>query len=168
MNFHDSFNSQQNVIGSPQQYHDKLTQFKNDHMYMQNASMEQITTPQVLHTMPEDRQATHRENGGSNRVIQTGILQHQSSIGSQGSQNTSFRVENRRARPKIIKNVVDRGNIFFSKQANMVDSSQKRHRTQIASQGAEFSMVSANDQINNKTTIDPENDNSLIIPNTKD
>ena len=29
-------------------------------------------------------------------------------------------------------------------------------------------MVSANDQINNKTTLDPEDTNSLIVPNQKD
>ena len=39
---------------------------------------------------------------------------------------SSFRVENRRARPKIVQNVIDQGNAFFSKQANILHTSQKR------------------------------------------
>lgn len=72
------------------------------------------------------------------------------------SPNTSFRVENRRARPKIAKNVTDRGNMFFSQQANILNSSQKRHRRQIASQGNEFCLK----QHMNSSIIhekDPEN-----------
>ena len=38
----------------------------------------------------------------------------------------AFRVENRRARPKIVQNVNDQGNAFFSKQANIINTSQKR------------------------------------------
>lgn len=50
--------------------------------------------------------------------------------------NSSFRVENRRARPMIIKNSVDRGTMFFSQQANSISSSQhNRRRREIASQG---------------------------------
>jgi len=45
-----------------------------------------------------------------------------------GMNGPSFRVENRRARPKIVKNVNDRGNKFFANQAHMASSSQKRHR----------------------------------------
>lgn len=37
-----------------------------------------------------------------------------------------FRVENKRARPKIVKNVQDQGNLFFSQQAN--NSAQLRRR----------------------------------------
>ena len=51
--------------------------------------------------------------------------------------NSQFRVENRRAHPKIVnvKNCQDQGNMFFSQQANFLNSSQKRHRREVVSQG---------------------------------
>ena len=42
---------------------------------------------------------------------------------SAGYNHGSFRVENRRARPKIVQNVVDQGNAFFSKQASILHTS---------------------------------------------
>ena len=78
------------------------------------------------------------------------------------SPNTSFRVENRRARPKIAKNVTDRGNMFFSQQANILNSSQKRHRRQIASQGNEFCLKQ---HMNSSIIHEQDPDNSTFESN---
>ena len=106
--------------------------------------MEFINRPYSLLKAPEDRQASHRDQDPT-RFANNSMLQHQNSLSSEPINNTSFRVENRRAKPKIIKNPADRGNIFFVKQSSNVNSQQKQHRRQIASQGAEFSLQSAND-----------------------
>ena len=59
----------------------------------------------------------------------------------------SFRVENRRARPKIVQKnnsggVLDQGVAYFSKQACILNSTQKKprqnHRRGISSPGTEF------------------------------
>jgi len=60
--------------------------------------------------------------------------------------NGSFRVENRRARPKIVQNVLDLGNAFFSKQASILNSSQKHHRRGVSSPGTEALFLIKNDQ----------------------
>ena len=65
----------------------------------------------------------------------------------------SFRVENRRARPKIVQNLNDQGNAFFSKQANILNTSHKRHRRGVSSPGTEFLFLSKNEQILNKSAI---------------
>lgn len=46
-------------------------------------------------------------------------------------------MENRRARPKIVQNVVDQGNAFFIKQANILNTSHKRHRRGVSSPDTE-------------------------------
>ena len=83
---------------------------------MQNASMEQISMPYILQKFPEERQVTHRDLTQNQDAMNAMIKIKEENFNSSNQTNdTSFRVENRRARPKIIKNVADRGNIFFSK-----------------------------------------------------
>ena len=89
-------------LSSPQT--DKMNWLSNPNV--QNSSILQNNTTLSNPTIGGDRQASHRtddQNQASQVVFQ-----------SNNSPNTSFRVENRRARPKIAKNVADRGNMFFS------------------------------------------------------
>ena len=126
---------------------------------MQNGSILQSNSTLSNPTIG-DRQASHRtdEPNQSSQVI----------FQSNNSPNTtSFRVENRRARPKIAKNIADRGNMFFSQQANILNSSQKRHRRQIASQGADFSVMNKKDNINASLTHDRDPD-PLTFESNKD
>ena len=70
------------------------------------------------------------------------------------SLNSSFRVENRRARPKIVQNVhMDQGNQFFSKQANILNTSHKRHRRGVSSPGTEFLFLNNNEKMMNQSAI---------------
>ena len=73
--------------------------------------------------------------------------------------NNSFRVENRRARPKIVqKNVLDQGTAFFSKQANILNTSHKRHRRGVSSPGTEFLFLGKGDQILNQSLMNHASD----------
>jgi len=62
-------------------------------------------------------------------------------------------VENRKARPKIVQNAFDQGTAFFSKQANILNSSQKRHRRGVSSPGTEFLFLNSNEHILNQSAI---------------
>ena len=91
----------------------------------QKGSVDNFLGPQLrdLTIQEHTQQPTHRTDG-NNSVSQF----HHNHSNSQGANvlhqaNSSFRVENRRARPKIIQNVVDQGNAFFSKQANILNTS---------------------------------------------
>lgn len=92
----------------------------------------------------------------SNKLLQPRNASHrlepESSVNNQDGQ---FRVENRRAKPKIVKNVQDQGNIFFSQQANIANSSQKRHRRDVSSQG--FNNYKHFESTNKEPTGDPAN-----------
>ena len=75
------------------------------------------------------------------------------SVTANSLHSSSFRVENRCARPKIVQNVIDQGNAFFSKQANILNTSHKRHRRGVTSPGTEFLFLSKNEQILNQSSI---------------
>ena len=114
----------------------------------------------------EQQQNTHRTvdgmggAGGGNSGVSNFHHNHSKSqghaVGQQPQQhvlNSSFRVENRRARPKIVQNVVDQGNAFFSKQASIINSSHKCHRRMVSSPGTEFLFLNKNENILNNSAI---------------
>jgi hypothetical protein len=72
----------------------------------------------------------------SNKLLQPRNVTHRLDFDSSALTNkmdNQFRIENRRAKPKIVKNVQDQGNIFFSQQATFANSSQKRSRRDVSS-----------------------------------
>ena len=103
------------------------------------------------------KQSSHRTVGDGEPVKLSNVSQFLSNSKSGTANqhgvstlNSSFRVENRRARPKIVsKGVGDQGNQFFSKQANILNTSHKRHRRGVSSPGTEFLFLNNNEKIMN-------------------
>ena len=81
-----------------------------------------------------NQQQSHRTD---DQNVSRFLLNNSSASANPSSINSSFRVENRRARPKIVQNVVDQGNAFFIKQANILNTSHKRHRRGVSSPDTE-------------------------------
>lgn len=112
-------------------------------------------------SIQENNQSTHRTDGQNSvsHFKHNHSLSHGHNLGTADAGagvpilKNSFRVENRRAKPKIVQNLNDQGNAFFSKQANILNTSHKRHRRGVSSPGTEFLFLNNNEQILNRSAI---------------